>query len=636
MKLLFCCLLFIAASFSYAQDIPDFGNFNNKELSLKECDFDKEADAVIFFDVASSDYSETSELITRHRKRFKILRQTGVNRANIEIPYYSKDNFEDIFNLEATTYTSANGEFVEKKLDKKVVFRQKINEIFSVLKFTLPNVQVGTIVDFKYDIIAKNYRGLKDWYFQSDIPTVLSRFELTLVPNAEFTYVVHKSKSMPIKMSKDFKNGDYMSYEMNNVPGLRFEPYMDAPKDYLQNVEFQFAGYVDHVGNTIKYMTTWKEAAKELLNASYFGKQIEKTLSNSEEIITKANTLSNSYDKMKFIYEYVKNNFVWNNISSKYAPDGIKDVLENKRGTSGEINFVLINLLKLAGVQTDPMLVSERDHGKVKTTYPLIDQFNNVVAYTTISDTKFVLDATNINTPENLIPFNILNTNAFIVNREKPEVIFLIDPGTSSNLINVEADIDSTGMITGSVSIKSYDYAKISRLEDCREGKENFRHNYFEKSYEGITIHNFEMTNTGTDSIPLQQNFNFSMPAATAGVYKLINTNLFSGLEKNPFILDNRFTDIDFGCPQKTEINETFRLPANIKPEDIPKNVQLQNSDKSITFTRKTSFDGHTITVHISLEVTNTFYTADDYPALKKFYRKLYNTLSEHIVLSSK
>lgn len=628
-------LLIISASSLYAQkEIPGFGQFTGEELSMKECDFDKEAEAVVLFDIASSNYGDDYNLITTHRIRFKILKDKGIDRANIEIPYYSKDNFENISNIEAITRTLAdNGNVVVKELDKKTIFRQKINEFFSAVKFTVPNAKTGTLIEYTYVVNAKNYNGLKDWYFQSELPTVISRYDLTVIPNAEFTYLVHKSHALPVKISNDKVLGS-IRFEMDNIAGLRDEPFMDAPKDYLQYVEFQLAGYMQF-GSKVKYMTTWKEAARELMSAYYFGKQLEKSLPASEEIINKANALAGQLEKMKFIYDFVCNNFTWNHINSKFTDDGIKNVWTSRQGTNGEINLILLNLLKQAGLQADPMLVSERDHGKVNTDYPIIDQFSKTVAYVDINGRKYVLDATDSYTPVNLIPFSILNTNAFIVNSKNPVVMKLVSEKGASNFINIYLAISDNSELSGNVTVHSYYYAKAERVKAYRKDTAIFQRNYFERNFSEIKIDSFEVSHAETDSLPLSQSFVFAIPPVNAD-YKLLNTNIFSDIEKNPFILDNRFTDVDFGCLRRTDINETFELPPDLKAENIPKDAQLITPDKSISFARFSTLENNMVTVQMSLKINKTIFTTDEYPLLKEFYKKMYNMLSEQIVLRRK
>lgn len=92
--------------------------------------------------------------------------------------------------------------------------------------------------------------------------------------------------------------------------------------------------------------------------------------------------------------------------------------MAKKSGTSGEINLILVNLLKEAGLEAYPMLVSERFHGKVNVAYPFIEQFNSVFACVIINNKKHYLDATDKAIAPHLTPSSILNTTAFLVNRK--------------------------------------------------------------------------------------------------------------------------------------------------------------------------------------------------------------------------
>src|SRR5262245_9489249 len=102
---LICWLLLTAGSVSVAQrTVPEFGILTEEEKKLTECDFDKEADAVILFDKASADHNDQNNLVINRHIRIKILKQKGVQRADIDIPYYSKDDFEFIGDTKAAGY----------------------------------------------------------------------------------------------------------------------------------------------------------------------------------------------------------------------------------------------------------------------------------------------------------------------------------------------------------------------------------------------------------------------------------------------------------------------------------------------------------------------------------------------------
>src|SRR5689334_1927856 len=111
-----CIFLFFCSLRDPAQsNLPEFGNFTNSEINLKECPFEKDAEAVVIFDDASGDYDDDHHLITTRRIRIKILNERGLDRATIEIPFYAKDEFEFIRNIEAVSFTDNNFYTLNKK-----------------------------------------------------------------------------------------------------------------------------------------------------------------------------------------------------------------------------------------------------------------------------------------------------------------------------------------------------------------------------------------------------------------------------------------------------------------------------------------------------------------------------------------
>ncbi len=61
---------------------------------------------------------------------------------------------------------------------------------------------------------------------------------------------------------------------------------------------------------------------------------------------------------MATIHNYVRKNMEWNNYGGIWALNGVKSAWKDKKGTSGEINLILVNLLKDAGLKASPLLVS--------------------------------------------------------------------------------------------------------------------------------------------------------------------------------------------------------------------------------------------------------------------------------------
>ena len=188
----------------------------------------------------------------------------------------------------------------------------------------MPNIRADSIIEYKYESVMKDYGGLDRWVFQSDIPTVKSCYLLQIIPNHEFSYVVTKKNNYKIVVTPKPDLGQ-IYFEMNNIPGLQLEPYMDAPKDYFQQVEFQLSGYETY-GYKKAVNTSWRDIAYDLSTDKALGGTVKKDLPKIDDVKTLMDKEPGIIGKINAVYNYVKNNFTWNGCDSKYAVDGLKKV----------------------------------------------------------------------------------------------------------------------------------------------------------------------------------------------------------------------------------------------------------------------------------------------------------------------
>jgi hypothetical protein len=495
----------------------------------------------------------------------------------------------------------------------------------------MPNVHPGSIIEYKYESVMKSYAGLDRWIFQSDIPTLKSCYLLKIIPNHEFSYVVTKKPNYNIVITPKPDMGQ-IYFEMKEIPGLRFEPYMDAPKDYFQQVEFQLSGYQAY-GYKQTVNTTWREMCSDLSSDKALGGAVKKDLARLDELKAAVDKESTAEGKMSTIYNFVKNNFTWNGYDSKYALDGLKKVWEKRNGNSGEINLVLVSLLQTFGIEASPLLVAERDFGKVDPSFPLIDRFNKTVAYVNMGDKHFILDATQKFCPPGLTPYVLLNTYALPVNKKTKDVIDLksADNGYYS-IASIEAKLDNSGLLSGHCVIKTDQYAKQIQSQAISNNKGGFIKKY-EQDNSGISIDSFHVENLENDTEPLIQNVEFNDQLSKSDGFVLLNYNLFTTLAKNPFTKDERFTNVDFGYPYHVIVDQTIDLPENSKVEELPANKKLVTPDRNISLMREITQSGNKLTIRIQFTQTVTLIPNQDYAELKNFYKVMVNTLNEPIAI---
>lgn len=127
MKKLLCCICAaVAMNLLYAQkdkDLPDFGKVDKEDLLLKECDFDRNAEAMVLFDVGELFCNLGSNGVSYEfvrRVRIKVLKDQGKDVADIHLRFHSYRNDENIKKLSAQTYNlDGTGNIMTTPVDKK-------------------------------------------------------------------------------------------------------------------------------------------------------------------------------------------------------------------------------------------------------------------------------------------------------------------------------------------------------------------------------------------------------------------------------------------------------------------------------------------------------------------------------------
>ena len=425
---------------------------------------------------------------------------------------------------------------------------------------------------------------------------------------------------------------------MRNLLGIKNEPFMGSPIDYMQRLNFQLTQIYYSESRIVDISLKWSNVIKDLRRREDFGLQLEKSISAAKSFVDEAKQIADAETKMKFIYNSLRKSMNWNEEEDYiYTDNGISKTWETKTGNVADINLLLINLLNDAGVKTTPILFSTRDHGLVTPFYPFINQFNTVMAYVIIKDKTFVLDATDKFINYKLVPEKIVNTNGFILEGENGRWKDILSGKQKYKVMSaVQGEIDADGNMKGNGLINCYDYARVQRCNEWADNKEKFKADYFITNYPALKIEDIAINNLYADSLPLEQKVKFSSVLNSSGDYRYFSINLFSDLEKNPFIAGNRVSDIDFGVHQEYTIFGNFTIPKEYTFDGVPENISLSTPDNGIIFNRSVQLEANLLNVRMTVEFKRTFYPADAYANFKEFYKKMFDKLNEQVVIKKK
>jgi hypothetical protein len=658
-------ILFILASIPFslfaqtmAKDIvvPKWGKIDKADMEMKACDFEPDADAVKLLDWADVYYeyspSPTKANYFRIRKerriRIKILKDKGLNQADIKISFYDYKNSQYIESLKAITYNlDEKGNIVETKLENSSIYTERLDDKVSQKVFTFPAAKAGSIIEYKYQLISETEGVIDGWLFQDDIPTRLSQYNLSIPEYYKF--IPNFRTSLPVIRKEEDNNqsitvnGGILSvitknkqYNMLNVPALKFEPYMSTENDWVQSVEFNLTGFEIPGVVYRDFSSNWSKVNRRMMESESFGEQIGKKLSDSQYLIDSANKRTSNVGKIKYLYDYVRKNFQWNERRTIYC-NSVKEAWREKKGSSAELNFVLLNLLKNVGLEAYPICISTQKHGRINTAVADEDQFNGVDVLVIDGEKVYVLDAIQKNTPYFLIPANILNTEGYMIDKEKNGWVSILDGfKKEKNIVSIVAAIDKNGQMKGDATISSMDYARVKRLNTYDAGYTKFKETYFDANSNTFKIDTLELAYVKEEDKPLEQKVKFSKKLNSSGDYQYFTLNMFTDLDKNPFTNFNRTSDIDFGVSRSYGIFGIYEIPENYAVEELPKNMAMIMPDTSIILKRIMQVDGNTLSVRINLDFQRSIYFPAEYEEFKEFYKKLFGILNEQIVLKKK
>lgn len=641
----FCCLP------AHSQEkLPDFGKIDKADLELKECSFDKNASAMNLTKTADVEvsidlYSGAPKVRTEYRVRIKIFDEKAFEQASISIPYLDS-RATKVTDVDAYIYNlDAQGKIVTQKLNKDQIFKQKGKgkKVYNSIRFTFPGLIRGSVVEYHYTRINKNGLSVKPWLFQDEIPTLYSKCSINAPSFTEFA--THIVASQPVEkdssektFSKSIYNESFRSFAMRNIPAFKVESMMTSLKDNLQRVEFAVVtqGFF-LLGINVKISEDrWPLYNRSLLRAVYFGGQFDKTVTGTEAFVDSVAHLQDTVEKIKRVYQFVKNNITWNSEQTFYADD-LNECWKDKSGSSAEMNILLLNLLRKTGVPCFPILISTRDNGLVDRSFPTVSQFNGVDILVVVDNTVFILDCTQKNLSYKTTPLNILNSEAFIIDKDNSQWILVEDKRPLMHTeLTLSGLMDSTGVIKGSGRMLLTGVAKAEQLRKMQDDEKTNSKDMVDNNQSDLKIDSTTLEHDNDDSDTLIEKIKFHSPLSNTDNIYFFNPYMFTMFVKNPFKDSTRLSDIDFGCNQSYLTRFYFGVPENFSIEEVPKSTSIRMADSSIIFTREFFVSGKQIMVRNNFNINRALFSKEEYSGIKTFFDKIYALINEQVILKKK
>ena len=650
-------LLILGTSKVNAQNY-ELGKVTIAELQEKSNAKDTAAPAAILFKKGRTffTYNRKNGFSANHVYEFKIkiYKKEGLRWADQKVRFYigyEKLNDDQLEFSQAITYNLENGVIVKTKMDNQGTFKKKVNKYWNEKTITLPNVKVGSIIEYKYILKSENIVKLPDFDFQYEIPVVYFEYK-TEIPEFYIyktiltgeTAITSDSKLVSGGQSFDNEHNqtNTISYQQINsfytgkdISPLLFEPYVNNIDNYKGSIQFELER-VRYPDEPVKdYALTWEGVASTIFKDKDFDKELSQNDFLIEDVKTLVGNVESLNERLNIIFKFVQNKMNWNEENGYYSDKGIVKAYADQTGNIAEINFILINMLKLAGIEVNPVLVSTIENGVP--VYPTRTGFNYVIAAAEIDGKQILLDATHKFTSPNILPLNVLNWKGRLIKKDgTSQEIDLYPVLLSKEFSNTIAKLDTSGKIEGKIRVQRTDYEAYSfRIQNAAKKEETYLEKY-EAELGDLKISNYGIQNKETNLVnPVIESFSFSSDnqSEIIGDKIFVNPLLFFTRSKNPFTQEKRQMAIYFGYPTQEKINLNLDIPEGYIIESMPKPVRISSEDKEIVYSFNISNEGNKIQISCLKEINSSIFAADEYTGLKELFQKMLASQNEKIVL---
>ncbi len=659
-------LLFIQGNAQQKSSVK-FGKITKEDFNVIPPASDSDANAIIIADIGESNFrtNPQSVLSLKYNRfsRIKLVNSNGFDAATITIPLYKGDHStEKLEDFKAFTYNLVNGKVEETKVNSSTMIVENYNKNWVFKKITFPNISPGSIIEYNYTINSDFFTNIQPWTFQGNYPCLWSEYNVE-IPEF-YNYIVVSQGYQPFHIKEESSYGtilnfvqrledlartygesqpsnrisiqaDIQKYKwvMKNVPSLKEEAFTTTVNNHIAKIEFQL-NTIKYPNSNIQYvMNNWNKVAFELNNDDEFGASLYKNNYWIEDLLPFA--IDTTMPKIliaKKLYEFVRNNFTKKYDNSFYLHASLKDIFKNKTGSSSEINLLLTALLNHYKVNTQPIILSTRTHGKVHEFYPLLSRYNHVITQVNLeNDQTIYLDASVPNLMFGRLPLDCFNGQARLLTKDDL-VPLNFSPETLSENSYTNVFINEGDKLEATISRKLGFYQSKVIREQLNHTDTKKQMNYFatkinpDFSIDSLLI---DSLNTINESINIDLYTSFNKFTSDI-VY--FNPFLVSFVEKNPFKSTNRLYPVEMPYLSNDVFTLSMEVPKGYAIEELPKSIRYNYNENEGKFEYILVNNNGFIQFKSVLSLNKANFTRDDYNSLRDFFSLIIAKQNEKIV----
>lgn len=581
-------------------------------------------------------------------RRIKILTEEGRKYADIEIPMLA--GYHDISGIHARTIrpdgsiVNFTGTVFEKTISKSK------GQKYQAKTFTLPDVQVGSIIEYYYSVnFASGWIWSSLWIVDDELFERQAKFTLRPFSSESFRVSLRWTQHLPAGMPEPQEASDGMiRLEVHDVPAFQSEDFMPPENELRARVNFTYS--VDAFDPDVSKF--WRKVGKKRNDEveSFAGKRnaMEQAAGQMvspsdppeiklQKLYARVQQLRNTTYEVEKTEEQKKRE----NENEKDVANA-EEVLKRGYGSENQLNWLYLALVRAAGIDASGVSVSDRSEDFFSPQRMNSHELDRSAVLVKINGKDTYLAPGAAFTPFGLLPWQETGVSALRLDKDGGAWVQTAVPDSSLSRVERKADLklSETGDLEGKLTISFTGLEGSRRRIEERNEDDVARKKYLEgelKEYvpAASEVHLSNTPDWASSSTPLVAEFNIKIPGwvTRGGKLAFLPVGVFAASEKHLFDHAGRIHPIYFKFPSQQADDLKVELPAGWSVSGLP---QVQNQDfRVVAYSVGADNEKGVVRMSRKLNINIVSMDAKYYSPLRSFFQGVRAGDDEKVVLAA-
>ncbi len=623
----------------------DWDPVTDAEKSMKASPLDPGAGAVVLFKRGQIDVIEQSSLFWTTRiqtyVRIKVFNDAGRDAGNVSIDAPKSVRMSKI---EGRTILPS-GEIIP--LDSSKVFHGKAyteGKNFAILQssFTFPSVQPGAIIEYQ---IEEN----EDWFYPQPwifdtrgVGTVQSSLQVTIGPRlgmAQFPLETTQNK-ISVSQTQTVK-GTQFAFAVKSMRPIQDEPYSPPFRDQATMVLFT-PTQLGFGGDVYPIITKWDDVAEEIKRELTNMEKTEKDARNKAKEL--ADKISDPRKKAQAIYSYLQQNVTSSDVAGVgFGGRPADEILSGKRGDPDEINALYVVMLHEVKVDAEMVLAATQNWETLVRAFPNFSQFSRIVTRLNFKDGVMFADPADAAAPFGDLPWFDRGVQGLAIKGSKIQEAMIPASTVEDNVsnANITMKVGKDWSMEGDEEVEMKGAEAIDfRADLVNEAPEKVERRLtdffaYGRSDAEATILSHPEFRDSSQPMVIKAHIKERATNDLGQGGLLLNPWMGDAFDRPLFTAGTRHSAVKFYYPEKRISTTNWQLAPEIKVEQLPKDVKIENDLGN--FSHSCAQNGTTVTCTRTYALkTTVLKTNVEYLNAKKFFDEIAKQDQEVIVLQGK